>query len=189
MSFAELDDLYRDVVLDHYKNPRGRCPLERKDVENEGFNPVCGDEVRVALRVDDGQVTGAEVNGRGCSISVASGSMLAEMLIGRRVEEVQRLAETFRRMMHGEPVPADVDVGDLEALEGVKKFPVRVKCALLAWTTLGDALAAYHAGRRAGHRSSTEEAKLGDRPNLTPTQASTDLTHLIRPPATEGERR
>jgi nitrogen fixation NifU-like protein len=181
MSFVELDDLYRDVVLDHYKNPRGRCPLDRKDVENEGFNPVCGDEVRVALRVDSDVITGAEVNGRGCSISVASGSMLAELLIGRRVGEVRALAEAFRRQMHGEKVPSDMDLGDLEALQGVRKFPVRVKCALLPWTTLGDALAAYAAGARAAAPSTTEESRLGERPNLTPTQPSSDLSHLLRP--------
>jgi nitrogen fixation NifU-like protein len=181
MTFVELDDLYRDVVLDHYKNPRGRCPLDRKDAENEGFNPVCGDEVRVALRVDNGLVTGAEVNGRGCSISVASGSMLAELLIGRKVADVQRLVEAFRGLMHGAAVADDIDLGDLEALEGVRRFPVRVKCAMLPWTTLADALKAYVEGERSGRPSSTEERSLGDRPNLTPSQASSDLTHLLLP--------
>jgi hypothetical protein len=110
-------------------------------------------------------------------------------LIGRRLEDIQRLAEAFRCMMHGEPVPAEVDIGDLEALEGVKKFPVRVKCALLPWTTLGDALSAYRAGGRAGRRSSTQEPTLGDRPNLTPTLPSTDLTHLIQPRTGQGGAR
>jgi nitrogen fixation NifU-like protein len=167
MSFPELDDLYREVVLDHYQNPRGGRPLQRCDAANEGFNPVCGDEVKIGLQVDDGRVTAVQVESRGCSISVASGSMLAELLPGRTLFEVKLLAEDFRRMMRGEISSEDVDLGDLEALAGVRRFPVRVKCALLPWTTLNDALEAA-AKLQAPTPSSTEDKKRSGRPGLTP---------------------
>jgi nitrogen fixation NifU-like protein len=141
--FPELNSLYREVVLDHYRAPRGRTPVRDPDVENQGLNPVCGDEVKVALKLEGGRITGASINGRGCAISVASGSMLAELLVGKTRGEVEELAAAFRAMLHSQPLPAGVELGDLEALEGVKKLPVRVKCALLAWTTLGDALKAW----------------------------------------------
>ncbi len=161
----ELDSMYRDVVLDHYTQPRGRCPLDRHDIENEGFNPVCGDEVKVGLRIEDGIILGVHSLGRGCSISVASGSMLAEMLQGKTLKEAKEIAENFRRMMHAEIGPDDVDLGDLEALEGVQNFPVRIKCALLPWTTLLDAIDAYERGERAV-KSTTENPELGGRPTI-----------------------
>jgi len=164
----ELDTMYREVVLDHYKKPRGRCPLDRHDVENEGFNPVCGDEVKIGLRIEDGKVIGVHSLGRGCSISVASGSMLAEILQGKTLQEARSLAENFRKMMHGEISPDDVDLGDLEALEGVQKFPVRIKCALLPWTTLLDAIDAYEKGECA-RQSTTEDPQLGKRPGIVQT--------------------
>jgi nitrogen fixation NifU-like protein len=145
--FAELDDLYREVVLDHYRSPRGRDPLPAPDVQREGFNPICGDEVHVALEMDDCSVRNCQVRCRGCAISVASGSMLAELLPGRTCEECERLGEAFRAMLHGEAPPPGLDMGDLEALHGVAKFPVRIKCAMLPWMTLRDALRSY-AGRR-----------------------------------------
>lgn len=161
----ELDSMYREVVLDHYKNPRGHCPLDRHDVENEGYNPVCGDEVKIGLRIVDGEIVGVHSLGRGCSISVASGSMLAEMLQGKTPEQARQLAEDFRRMMHSEISPDDAELGDLEALEGVQKFPVRIKCAMLPWTTLLDAIAAYEKGEHAAP-STTEDDKRGKRPNM-----------------------
>ncbi len=145
--FAELDDLYREVVLDHYRSPRGRDPLPAPDVQREGFNPICGDEVHVALEMDDCSVRNCQVRCRGCAISVASGSMLAELLPGRTCEECEVLGEAFRAMLHGEAPPPGLDMGDLEALHGVAKFPVRIKCAMLPWMTLRDALRSY-AGKR-----------------------------------------
>ena len=164
-----LDDLYRDIVLDHYKSPRGVCPLDRHDVENEGFNPVCGDEVKVGLRLKQDEILGVHCLGRGCSISVASGSMLAELLRGMSLAQAKELAENFRRMMHGEVSPDDVELGDLEALEGVQKFPVRIKCAMLPWTTLLDAIKAYEKGERA-HTSTTEDPDKGMRPSIVMTE-------------------
>ena len=143
----ELDSLYRDVVLDHYRSPRGRTEVTNPDVVNEGVNPLCGDEVAVALKLGNGRLDKLHVKGRGCSISTASGSMMAELLAGKPRAEVEHLAEIFRKMMHGEPPPQGVDIGDLDALEGVQKFPVRIKCALLPWTTLHDALRAYDQGQ------------------------------------------
>jgi nitrogen fixation NifU-like protein len=135
-----LDDLYREVVLDHYRRPRGRQPLSHPSCSVEGFNPSCGDQIHVALTIDGDRVNELQVECRGCSISVASGSMMAEMVPGHDVAEVRRLIEAVKGMMQGkEPDPA-VDLADLEALAGVRKFPVRVKCALLAWTTLEEAL-------------------------------------------------
>jgi nitrogen fixation NifU-like protein len=144
--FPDLDALYRDVVLDHYRSPRGKKPLPGADVENQGMNPVCGDEVKVYLKMEGDRIRDASIVSRGCAISVASGSMLAELLTGKTRPEVERLAEAFRALMHDQPVPEGVELGDLEALEGVKKLPVRVKCALLAWTTLRDALLAWESG-------------------------------------------
>ncbi len=137
---VQLDEIYRDVVLDHYKSPRGRSSLKVVDARAEGFNPLCGDEVFVELSFDGDRIEDVSVQGRGCSISMASGSMLAELLPGKTRKEAGIILNAFKAMMHGEPLPEDLDVGDLDALTGVHKFPVRIKCALLAWTTLEDAM-------------------------------------------------
>ncbi len=144
-------------MLDHYRAPRGKKLLAAPDVENQGMNPVCGDEVKVAVKLDGGRIAGISIMSRGCAISVASGSMLAEMLVGKSRQDVERLQGAFRALLHGEKLPADVDLGDLEALEGVKKLPVRVKCALLPWMTLGDALKAWERGSNNPAAPSTTE--------------------------------
>lgn len=137
----ELDELYRDLILDHYRSPRGAKPLARADVTEEGYNPLCGDEVTLELELADGTIRDVSVRGRGCSISVASGSLLAEQLRGRPVEEARRLFAAFKAMLQGDAEPDEDALGDLAALGGVRKFPVRIKCALLPWTTLEQALA------------------------------------------------
>ncbi len=152
-----LDELYREVVLDHHRRPRGRTPLARVDARAHGFNPVCGDEVRLAVALDGERIAGVEVQGRGCAICTASGSIMAELVPGRTGAEADALAETCRGVMHGTPAPEDADIGDLEALEGVRKFPVRVKCAMLPWVTLADALRAWREG--AAEASSTTETE------------------------------
>jgi nitrogen fixation protein NifU and related proteins len=136
----ELDDLYREVILDHYRTPRGAAPLPDPDVREEGFNPLCGDELTLELDVEGGVIRDLSVRSRGCSISVASGSLLAEALRGRTLAEARQLLAGFKAMMQGQPPADGVEMGDLEVLEGVKNFPVRIKCALLAWTTLEQAL-------------------------------------------------
>lgn len=136
-----LDDLYREVILDHYRSPHGHEPCAEPSVEVEGFNPLCGDEILMQLDVSDGVIRAVHVRPSGCSISVASASMLAQQLPGKTLEEAAALERTFKSVMRGADWPEGVDYGDLEALEGVKNFPVRIKCALLAWMTLENALA------------------------------------------------
>lgn len=135
-----FDALYRDLILDHYKAPHGKERLTREDVAVEGMNPICGDEVDLALQKDDGRLTGVRVDGRGCAISVSSGSILHDLVVGATVQQArQRIAEV-KAALQG-PATANVeDLGDFEALLGVRQFPVRVKCALLPWTTLDQAL-------------------------------------------------
>ncbi len=134
-----LDDLYREIILDHYKQPRNRGELDPHTVRVEGTNPLCGDEIQIDLLLNDGGVENLAFKGQGCSISQASASMMTEAVKSKPVEEVRDLIETFKSMMHGDEVDVE-QLGDLEALEGVQKFPVRIKCALLAWTTLEEAL-------------------------------------------------
>ncbi len=141
-----LTELYREVILDHYRNPRRRGSLSG-GVHAEGKNPSCGDEFSIDIVVQDGTVVDAATQGVGCSISQASGSMMAEAVVGMTLDEVDELSHRFKQMMTieegGNPVDPDrpgAVLGDLEALQGVRKFPVRIKCADLPWTTLADAL-------------------------------------------------
>ncbi len=139
-ALPQLDDLYREVVLDHYRKPRGRHPLAAPTACTDGFNPTCGDQVRVAFELDGKRIRDLSVESQGCSISVASGSMMAELLPGKTIEEARGVTAAFKRMMHGAPLDPGQDLGDLDALSGVARYPVRVKCALLAWTTLEESL-------------------------------------------------
>ena len=150
-----LEDLYREIILDHYRNPRNRGELEVPPARRvEGFNPLCGDEVVVYLDVDDGgTVEDIKIAGQGCSISQSSASMMSSAVKGKSVHEARRLIRAFKAMMsiheqrldgseEDEPIEAEPDVklGDLEALQGVVKFPVRIKCATLSWNTLAQGL-------------------------------------------------
>jgi nitrogen fixation NifU-like protein len=155
-----LEDLYREIILDHYRNPRNRGELPSPPAHrSEGFNPLCGDEVQVYLDVDeDGTVVDVKVTGQGCSISQSSASMMSQAVKGKSLDDARRLVRAFKSMMsiheHGldgeddELLDADDDVklGDLEALRGVVKFPVRIKCATLAWNTLIQGLDEADAG-------------------------------------------
>jgi len=138
-----LEDLYREIILDHYKNPRNRGTLPPPAVRSEGHNPLCGDEIEVFLQVDNGVVSDVRIGGQGCSISQSSASMMSAAVKGKPIDDVRALVQRFRHMMsveeEGEP-DTSVSLGDLEALQGVVKFPVRIKCAVLAWNTLTDAL-------------------------------------------------
>ncbi len=140
-----LDDLYREIILDHYRSPRNRGELAPPAAHAVGHNPLCGDEIDVYLDVHDGIVTDIKVGGQGCSISQSSASMMSQSVKGKNVADVRALVHKFRSMMSleelDESVAADVKLGDLEALQGVVKFPVRIKCAVLAWNTLTEALA------------------------------------------------
>ncbi len=130
----------REVILDHYLNPAGQEPVDGAQVEWWGRNPLCGDEVTVRVRLEGERIAGLQVVGRGCSISVASGSILASELKGRTVPEAMRLLRGLKAMLRGEDLPDDLDLGDLKALRGLKDLPVRVKCALLPWTTFEEGM-------------------------------------------------
>lgn len=154
-----LEDLYREIILDHYRNPRNRGELESPPAHRaEGFNPLCGDEIVVTLLTDGDVVSDIRIGGQGCSISQSSASMMSAAVKGKTVGEARELIKAFKAMMsiheaelddtegheHGDdtavtPDPA-VKLGDLEALRGVVKFPVRIKCATLSWNTLANAL-------------------------------------------------
>jgi nitrogen fixation NifU-like protein len=144
---VSLDDLYREVILDHYRNPRRRGALEHPDAHADGQNPLCGDEISLDLALDGDRITDVRLQGRGCSISQASASMMAEAIAGKTIAEVEALIHRFKAMMEIEPGDPGIDasrpgaaLGDLEALQGVRRFPVRIKCADLPWATLAEAL-------------------------------------------------
>ncbi len=139
---SELDELYRDIILDHYRNPRHRGSLAKPAARHEGYNPLCGDEVTVELAVQDGRIIDIAQRGSGCSISQSSASMMTEAVLGQTLDEVKHLISSFTDVMRGSNDFDPDELGDLEALTGVRKFPVRVKCATLAWHTLDEALAA-----------------------------------------------
>lgn len=139
MSEQPFHDLYRELILDHYRRPRNHGSLPAPTVQAEGVNPVCGDEIHLDLRLEDGTIGEIGFWGQGCSISQASASMLTDRLKGRTLEEAEEVAGKVRAMLV-DGAPPDRSLGDLEALEGVAKLPVRVKCALLAWNVLLEAL-------------------------------------------------
>jgi len=145
-----LDQLYRDVIMEHYKYPRGNKDINNADMTNQGQNPSCGDEIEVKVKLEGDRVKNVSVSCMGCAISVASGSMLAEVIEGKTLGEVKKIARVVKALLTGEPVPSDINIhelGDIEVLEGVRKFPVRIKCALLSWTTLVDAIDSFEAGK------------------------------------------
>jgi nitrogen fixation protein NifU and related proteins len=151
-----LEDLYREIILDHYRSPRNRGELPVPPATRvEGFNPLCGDEIVVYLEVTDGVVSDIRIAGQGCSISQSSASMMSAAVKGKTIDEVAELTRAFKGMMsiHEQALDGDeagsaddaadgtgAKLGDLEALRGVVKFPVRIKCATLSWNTLQQAL-------------------------------------------------
>ena len=145
-----LEDLYREIILDHYKNPRNRGHLDAPAVSAKGHNPLCGDEIEVYLLVENGIVTDVKMEGQGCSISQSSASMMSTAVKGKSIDDVRALVSRFRHMMSldedGPEPDTSTPLGDLEALQGVVKFPVRIKCAVLAWNTLSEALERATAG-------------------------------------------
>ena len=149
-----LEDLYREIILDHYRSPRNRGELDAPPATRvEGFNPLCGDEIVLYVDVQDGTVADIRIGGQGCSISQSSASMMSAAVKGKTLDEVHALTRAFKGMMSiheqaldgdgsdpTEAVDSEVKLGDLEALRGVVKFPVRIKCATLSWNTLQQAL-------------------------------------------------
>src|ERR1700761_2908324 len=152
---ADLEELYREIILDHYRSPRNRGELESPPAHRvEGFNPLCGDEVVISLLVEDGKLADLKIDGSGCSISQSSASLMSSAVKGKSLDEVQQLIHTFKGMMSihethlgkdgeadDEPEIIDLDrLGELAALQGVVKFPVRIKCATLSWNALAQGL-------------------------------------------------
>ncbi|WP_059173577.1 Fe-S cluster assembly sulfur transfer protein SufU [Bacillus sp. FJAT-27445] len=143
MSSNNLDQLYRQVIMDHYKNPRNKGVLEDGSLTVNMNNPTCGDRIQLTMNVEDGIVTNAKFEGEGCSISMSSASMMTQAIKGKKIEDAIKLSTIFSDMMQGKDYDDDLDLGDIEALSGVSKFPARIKCATLAWKAmekgLGDA--------------------------------------------------
>jgi nitrogen fixation NifU-like protein len=136
----ELDDLYRELILDHYRHPRNKGHLDACNARSEGYNPLCGDEIAIELELEDGVIKDVAFSGRGCSISQASGSMMTEAIKGHTKAEALALVEEFKHLLTDADAEASEELGDLEAFQGVAKFPVRVKCATLAWHVLEEGL-------------------------------------------------
>ncbi len=137
---SDLRELYQEVIFDHNRSPRNFHPMEDADHVADGHNPLCGDQLTVYLRIEDGRIADASFVGHGCAISTASASLMTETVRGMKVEEVEALFEDFHEMLT-DAAPEGRDFGKLEVFSGVKEFPARVKCATLAWHTLHNALA------------------------------------------------
>lgn len=138
MSFNNLDTLYRQVIMDHYKNPRNKGVLEDGSLTVNMNNPTCGDRIQLTMNVEDGIVTESRFDGEGCSISMSSASMMTQAIKGKKIEDALKLSKIFSDMMQGKEYDEDdsIDLGDIEALQGVAKFPARIKCATLAWKAM-----------------------------------------------------
>ena len=142
-----LEELYREVILDHYRNPRNQGHLENPQVSAQGVNPLCGDEITIEVSFDDDKVSEIAVDGQGCSISQASASMMTEAIKGKSRDEIDEIVKRFRQMMSIDdsddpgldPERPGSVLGDIEALQGVRQYPVRIKCASLGWNTLLEA--------------------------------------------------
>jgi nitrogen fixation NifU-like protein len=137
---SDLRELYQDVIFDHYKKPRNCHVLDCANHQAEGFNPLCGDQVTVYLKVDKGVISDLSFKGSGCAISTASASLMTEALKGKRIDEVEHLFDDFHHMVTTPDDASHPELGKLEVLAGVSEFPARVKCATLAWHTLQSAL-------------------------------------------------
>jgi nitrogen fixation NifU-like protein len=136
-SSNNLDSLYRQVIMDHYKNPRNKGEFEGESLKINMNNPTCGDRIQLQMKVEDGKIADAKFVGEGCSISLSSASMMTQIVKGKTVEDAQALSEIFSAIMQGKEYDEDrFDLGDIEALQGVCKFPARIKCATLAWKAM-----------------------------------------------------
>ncbi|ALX47175.1 Fe-S cluster assembly sulfur transfer protein SufU [Lentibacillus amyloliquefaciens] len=137
MSFNNLDTLYRQVIMDHYKNPRNKGSVEGDALTVDMNNPTCGDRIQLQLQVEDGIVQDAKFTGEGCSISMSSASMMTQAVKGKKLDDALNMSKAFSDMMLGEDVDTeDLDMGDVESLQGVSQFPARIKCATLAWKAM-----------------------------------------------------
>lgn len=136
MSMNKLDQLYRSVIMDHYKKPRNKGVIDYSNISIDMNNPTCGDRIHLSLQVEDNIVKDAKFDGEGCSISMSSASMMTQTIIGKTTEEAVELAHVFSEMMLGHEHDESLDLGDVEALSGVSQFPARIKCATLSWKAM-----------------------------------------------------
>ncbi len=136
MSMNKLDQLYRSVIMDHYKKPRNKGVIDDSNISIDMNNPTCGDRIHLSLQVEDNIVKDAKFDGEGCSISMSSASMMTQTIIGKTTEEAVELAHVFSEMMLGHEHDESLDLGDVEALSGVSQFPARIKCATLSWKAM-----------------------------------------------------
>jgi len=153
-----FNELYRDVILDHHKHPRGNAPLASSNADSSGLNPTCGDDVTVRFLIEDESVRDVQVTGHGCAISTAASSMFAEKAKGLRIDELKILTERVRTLLKTGEVPPDLEFGDLEALAGVSRFPIRVKCAMLPIATAEQAIEGFEQRRAKAVTVTTEES-------------------------------
>ena len=142
--FGELDEIYRDTILDHYRKPRNTAALENPEADVQVNNPFCGDEIHLQLSTNGDVLSGVRVSGRGCAISQSSGSLMSESVVGKSIADVHELSRLFRGLMTGDALSEEGEerLADLLAFEGVRRYPVRIKCALLSWSGLSEALRA-----------------------------------------------
>jgi len=143
MVVEQLDELYREVILDHFRQPRNRGELPDAEIKAEGTNPLCGDEITFSVKLNGERIQQVRFMGKGCAISQAAGSMFTEQVQGKTFQEIERVIQAMKDLMQGKAPDPELDLGDLESLAGVRKFPVRVKCAALSWNVLEQGLNDY----------------------------------------------
>ncbi len=164
------DDLYRDIILEHFKDPRNHGRLAQPDLTAQGANPFCGDEMEITLALEGGRIRDVRAQCKGCSISQAAASMMTEAIKGKTIEEAEALADQFKGMMlKDRPGDWPPDLEDLEALEGVKKYPVRIKCAILSWNTFLEGVQTH---RKGGSQAMHVEGEEGEHPDLAQQMAN-----------------
>ena len=154
------DDLYRDIILEHFRNPRNQGKLAQPTFISHGANPFCGDELELTVRMEGDALREILVQPKGCSISQASASMMTEAIKGKTIAQAEELARRFKAaMLEGASLETSTEMEDLQALEGVKKYPVRIKCAILSWNTLLEGLSAHHKGKKEATHVEGEEGE------------------------------
>jgi nitrogen fixation NifU-like protein len=136
----ELEELYKDIILEHYKNPKNKGTMVNYDIIASGSNPLCGDEIEIYIKLDGTKLKEIKFSSKGCSISQASASILAQLIEGKEIANVILIIDALKSMMRGEAWNHNIDIGDMEVFQGVRNFPVRVKCASLSWIALENSL-------------------------------------------------
>ena len=175
------DDLYRDIILEHFRNPRNQGKLDQPTFTSHGANPFCGDELELTVALEGEVIRKIRVQPKGCSISQASASMMTEAIQGKTVRQAEEMTRRFKAaMLEGASLETDPEMEDLQALEGVKKYPVRIKCAILGWNTLLEGISAHHKGKKEANHVEGEEGEHKplntERPSGQPAAAQTAVS-------------